>query len=397
MAELKNLTAWVLSLCILLGLTACGGQTEEPAAASDTSGSDVSQPVEEESQSSAAAEKNTQTAQETGQENILIAYFSWADNTVVEDEEAAVQSALAHYESIGDRENYSDVDAVASASVVAPGNTAKIAQWIQEYVGGDIFPIIAMEPYPDNYDECLDRAADEKAENSRPLLAEYLDNISDYDVIFLGFPNWWSTAPRAVFSFIEEYDFSGKTIVPFCAHGTGGIAASVRDITATLPDSVRVLDALGVYRADIGNAESAVQEWLAELGFEKKEDASQMEKVERKLKMTVDGQEIAITLYDTPAANALYEMLPLELSFEDFNGVEKISYLPQELPTEGEPDGCDPDAGDFCLYAPWGNLSVFYQDFRYSDSLILLGHIDSGMELLSGQSGDFSATLEVAE
>ena len=90
-------------------------------------------------------------------------------------------------------------------------------------------------------------------------------------------------------------------------------------------------------------------------------------------------------------------MLPLELSFEDFNGVEKISYLPQELPTEGEPDGCDPDVGDFCLYAPWGNLSVFYQDFRYSDSLILLGHIDSGMELLSGQSGDFSATLEVAE
>ena len=71
--------------------------------------------------------------------------------------------------------------------------------------------------------------------------------------------------------------------------------------------------------------------------------------------------------------------------------------LPQELPTEGEPDGCDPDVGDFCLYAPWGNLSVFYQDFQYSDSLILLGHIDSGMELLSGQSGDFSATLEVAE
>ena len=397
MDELKRFTAWVLFFCILLGLTACGGQTEEPAAASDTSQSGVSQPTEEESQPSAAAEENTQIAQETGQENILIAYFSWADNTVVEDEEAAVQSALSHYESIGDSANYSDVDAVASASVVAPGNTAQMAQWIQEYVGGELFPIVVTETYPDNYDECMDRAADEKAENARPELANHLDNIGDYDVIFLGFPNWWSSAPMAIFSFIEEYDLSGKTIVPFCAHGTGGIAASVRDISAALPDSVTVLDALGVYRADIGNAESAVQEWLAELGFEKKEEESQMENEERKLKMTIDGQEISISLYDTPAANALYEMLPLELTFEDFNGVEKISYLPQELPTEGEPDGCDPDVGDFCLYAPWGNLSVFYQDFRYSDSLILLGHIDSGMELLSGQSGDFSATLEVAE
>lgn len=98
----------------------------------------------------------------------------------------------------------------------------------------------------------------------------HLDNIGDYDVIFLGFPNWWSSAPMAIFSFIEEYDLSGKTIVPFCAHGIGGIAAGVRDITAALPDSVTVLDALGVYRADIGNSEPAVQEWLTELGFEKK-------------------------------------------------------------------------------------------------------------------------------
>lgn len=285
---MKKLMAWVLSLCILLGLTACSGQTKEPAVASDTSGFGVSQSAEEERQSSAAIEENTQPAQETGQEHILIAYFSWADNTVVEDEEAAVQSALSHYESIGDSANYSGVDAVASASVVAPGNTAQMAQWIQEYVGGELFPIVVTETYPDNYDECMERAADEKAGNARPELANHLDNIGDYDIVFLGFPNWWSSAPMAIFSFVEEYDLSGKTIVPFCAHGTGGIAAGVRDITAALPDSVTLLDALGVYRADIGNAESAVQEWLEELGFEKKEDASQMENEERKLKMTVE-------------------------------------------------------------------------------------------------------------
>lgn len=390
---MKKWISRILVICLLLGLTACGKQVEE----TESQSKDAQPSMEESEPVDTAKEEETQDIQETGQEHILIAYFSWADNTVVEDEQAAVQSALSHYESVGDGENYSDVDATSSASVVAPGNTARMAQWIQEYVGGDLFPIVVTDPYPDNYDECLDRAADEKAENARPELADHLNNIDDYDVVFLGFPNWWYTAPMAVFSFIEEYDFSGKTIVPFCAHGTGGIAGSVQDITAALPDSAEVLEPFGVYRAEIGQAQSKINEWLANLGFQKKEESVAMENGERSLKMTIDGQEISITLYDTPATNALYDMLPLELSFEDFNGVEKISYLPQDLPTEGEPDGCDPDVGDLCLYAPWGNLSVFYQDFRYSDGLIMLGHVDSGMELISDQSGDFSAILEASD
>ena len=75
------------------------------------------------------------------------------------------------------------------------------------------------------------------------------------------------TAPMAVFSFIEEYDLSGKIVVPFCAHGTGGLAASVRDITAALPDSAEVLEPIGVYRADITSAETAINEWMDNLGF----------------------------------------------------------------------------------------------------------------------------------
>ena len=87
----------------------------------------------------------------------------------------------------------------------------------------------------------------------------------------------------------------------------------------------------------------------------------------------------------------------MELNFSDYNGTEKIAYPPEALPTEGEPDGCDPDVGDLCLYAPWGNLCIFYQDFRYSQSLIKLGHIKSGMDRLSGTNGDFTATLERAD
>lgn len=380
----------ILLLCsMLLALPACGtGGVEESVGGGLK---DTQEALSEES-TQETSENIAKTESYTGS-NILIAYFTWADNTNVEDKDAAIQSALSHYDSVGDSADYDGVDATTSASVLPPGNTAQMAEWIRQRVGGDLFSIVVTEPYSSDYDECLDRAADEKAENARPELVNHVDNMDDYDVVFLGFPNWWYTAPMAVFSFIEEYDLSGKTVVPFCAHGTGGLAASVRDITAALPDSAEVLEPLGVYRADISSAETAINEWLDNLGFAVAETNSESVK-ERKLRMIVDGQEISITLYDTPAANALYDMLPLDLNFEDFNGIEKISYLSQELPTEGEPNGCDPEVGDLCLYAPWGNLSIFYQDFRYSDSLIMLGHIDSGMDVISEMDEDFRLTLE---
>lgn len=181
--------------------------------------------------------------------NILIAYFTWAENTHVEDPSSV------------------DVDATTSASVLLPGNTAKLASWIEERTGGDVFSIRVAEPYSDDYDECLDRAADEKAEAARPALVTHVENMDRYDIIFLGYPNWWYTVPMAIMSFLEEYDFSGKTVIPFCAHGTGGLASSVRDIRAALPSSVTVLDAIGVYRPDVDTAEGRINEWLDGLGF----------------------------------------------------------------------------------------------------------------------------------
>lgn len=382
---MKRLTALLLCVCLALGLTACNGQSETPGSEPDTNVS----------QSDVGSE--TPVNQVSGDQNILIAYFTWADNTTVDDEEAAIQSALSHYESVGDAASYSGVDAISSASILQPGNTAQMAEWIQQQIGGDLFSIMVNELYPSNYDECLDRAADEKAENARPELATHIDNMDEYDVIFLGFPNWWYTAPMAIFSFIEEYDLSGKTIVPFCAHGTGGIARSVEDLASALPDSAEVLEPIGVYRSEINSAQPTIDEWLEKLGFEEKEAVLDVEHSERNLKMIVNGQEFEVTLYDTPAANALYDMLPLELTFEDFNGIEKISYLPEELPTEGEPDGCDPDVGDLCLYAPWGNLSIFYQDFRESNGLIPLGRVENGIETIGSMNDNFSVTLEAVE
>lgn len=103
-----------------------------------------------------------------------------------------------------------EVDVTTSASVRIPGNVAEMAARIQQEVGGELFSIRVEEPYPADYDACLDRAADEKAENARPKLVEKVSDLSEYDVMFLGYPNWWCSAPMAVFSFLEENDLSGK-------------------------------------------------------------------------------------------------------------------------------------------------------------------------------------------
>lgn len=209
----------------------------------------------------------TESESQSG-EKILIAYFTWADNTVVEDRQAAIESALKHYDAMGDRGQYSDVDAVSSASVVAPGNAAQLASFIQQEVGGDLFSIVVSDKYPSDYDECMDRAADEKAENARPALSAHVNNMDDYDIVFLGFPNWWYTLPMPVLSFVDEYDWSGKTVIPFVTHGTGGLSATVRDLTAALPDDTTVLDAIGVYRPDVPTAKEKIQTWIAGLDLE---------------------------------------------------------------------------------------------------------------------------------
>jgi len=119
--------------------------------------------------------------------------------------------------------------------------------------------------------------------------------------------------------------------------------------------------------------------------------------VNRQIRLTVAGQECIATLYDNPSADDLYNALPLELTFGDYNQTEKISHPPKTLTTEGMPDTFDPDVGDLCLYAPWGNLCIFYRDFRNSTSLIPLGHIDSGMDVIGGMTEDFTVTMEVVK
>ncbi|MGN1311904.1 MAG: cyclophilin-like fold protein [Bacilli bacterium] len=113
-----------------------------------------------------------------------------------------------------------------------------------------------------------------------------------------------------------------------------------------------------------------------------------------RIKLTFDNEEVYVKLDNNQSSKDFLEMLPLTLTFEDYNNTEKIANLPEKLSTEGTPSGYDPQIGDFSYYAPWGNLSVFYKDFRYSNSLVKLGTFESGIEKLGNMNEDFTVRIE---
>lgn len=146
------------------------------------------------------------------------------------------------------------------------GNTREIANQIHEKIGGDIFEIVTVNQYPTDYDAVVDQAKQEQEDNYRPELATEIENMDSYDVVFVGYPNWWGTMPMPVFAFLEEYDFSGKTIIPFCTHEGSGLGRSVEDITELCPQST-ILDGLAVRGSSVETAQDDVSEWLHEIGM----------------------------------------------------------------------------------------------------------------------------------
>lgn len=176
---------------------------------------------------------------------VLVAYFSWADNAILAD----------------------DVDAVSSPSVISPGNVQQLAGWVQEATGGYIFSIRVTEPYPSGWDECLSRANEERGEDARPELVENVEDLERYDTIFLGYPNWWYGVPMALLSFLETHDLSGKQVYLFCSHGTGGLANSVRIITDAAPEAIISDDIFDCYEEDAPESRDAVTSWVQGLGL----------------------------------------------------------------------------------------------------------------------------------
>ena len=146
------------------------------------------------------------------------------------------------------------------------GNTEVIAKKIQGLTGSDPFQIETVKAYPEDYTETTRVAQDELSGNARPELAGTVADLDSYEVIYLGYPNWWGTMPMAVYTFLDAYDFSGKTIVPYCTHEGSGLGSSERNIKKLCP-TAKVLSGLAIRGSGVDRADKDVTSWLKKLGL----------------------------------------------------------------------------------------------------------------------------------
>jgi sulfatase modifying factor 1 len=167
----------------------------------------------------------SQTASGNGDGKILIAYFSWG------------------------------------------GNTEGVAEEIQNQMGADLFEITMVNPYSDDYNTVLDEAQRDQKAQARPELASQVENMEQYDIVMIGYPNWWASIPMPVASFLEEYDFSGKTILPFCSHGGGRFGQSLTAIAKLAPDAT-MGEALSVHYSGGSELAGDVTKWLNSNGIQ---------------------------------------------------------------------------------------------------------------------------------
>lgn len=148
------------------------------------------------------------------------------------------------------------------------GNTEVVANMIQKITGSGIFQIESVKTYPADYTEATEVAKAELNANARPELTTHVENMDSCDVIFLGYPIWWGTFPAPVRTFLSEYDFSGKTIVPFCTHEGSGLGHSEQNIKKLCPKA-KVLNGIAIHGADAGSANTKISEWLKKINITK--------------------------------------------------------------------------------------------------------------------------------
>lgn len=220
---MKQVVSTMLSVALALALTACGSAqtTDETTTAEDVTST-----------------TSDASVGDTADNNILVAYFSLA----------------------GEQYGF---------GVIEEGNTSIIAHMIAEETGADLFEIEPVTPYPETYDELLEVSEEERDQNARPEIADTVQNMETYDTVFIGYPIWWGDMPMIVYHFLESYDFSGKTVIPFCTNAGSGLAdteQTIQDLTgADLLDGFAIAGETA--QNDRESAREQVEEWLTEIGI----------------------------------------------------------------------------------------------------------------------------------
>ena len=270
------------------------------------------------------------------------------------------------------------------------GNTEKIAEYLVELTDADSYVIEAAVPYSDNDIKYQTDCRANKEQNDktvRPEIADPIESIDSYDTIFLGYPIWWGQEPRIIDTFLESYDFSDKTVIPFCTSASSGIATSEKNISELVP----IGNQLAGRRFPANATKDDVKAWYETLPLKQ-------EKSETKLLISVGDKQLTATLADNSSVQALVDLLQkgdITIDMSDYSNFEKVGELPESLPKNDEQ--IDTDYGDLILYQ--GNKFVIYYD-KNSWNFTKLGHIDNitqdELKAILGE-GDVTVTLSLKQ
>lgn len=264
---------------------------------------------------------------------------------------------IAYFSRWGNTDYPADVDASTGASIIINngnrrGTTQVVADYIQATVGGDIHLIETSAPYPVDFDDVRDLNHSEQANGTRPALKSRLENMAQYETVFIGYPVWATTVPQAVRSFLEAYDFAGKTVVPFCTHDGYGGGSSYRAVQDAVSGAT-VPDGLALQASDVPSSESRVRKWLEQIGIERKEPQGTT------IRITVGERTFTGEWLDTPLASEIREMFPLTATLGRYGGREYYGSMPQR-PTHAEEGQLHFENGDI-TYCPSNNtIAIFY-------------------------------------
>lgn len=236
---LKRLFSIMLAVVVISSMfTGCGSSSAKNNQTTKNDSAEKSSDINSSSNAVTEAVQNN-----TDNENILIAYFSVPENVDTD-----------------------GIDANSGASIVVKnkdvlGNMQYMAMTIQEAIGGELFRIETKEKYPLEHETLVNQAKEEQNEEVRPELATHIENEEQYDIIFLGYPNWWGDMPQPLYTFLEEYDFSGKTIIPFNSHGGSGFSNTIEEIKKLQPNATVKDDGLSISRNDVADSEQEITDW----------------------------------------------------------------------------------------------------------------------------------------
>lgn len=274
------------------------------------------------------------------------------------------------------------------------GNTETLADRIQEKTGGTKFRIETVKTYPQDYSGVYDEAMKEQQENARPELKTRVDNMAEYDTVFVGYPIWHGDTPMAVRTFLESYDFKGKKVIPFCSSGSSRPETSFSSVRASAA-GVEILDGFWTRGADVANAAEEVNQWIDGLGILQKNGEEEI--MADKIHITAGDTTFTAALAGNSSAEALKELLsggPLTIHMSDYASMEKVGPIGTSLPRNDE--HIVTEAGDIILYQ--GNSLVIYYDTN-TWNFTRIGKIEgvTKEQLLAALgTGDVTVTITLA-